>query len=138
MRKINEDIKRIKNLMNIRENEDGVEDFFKQKYTGQSGAHDEDDMAPDGMDDDSDTNEEFVENEIYEDDATATTDTTTDTSSDTGVTVKKWESGRTFGKTYMNDPKYKWESGRATGPTYKGPNAKWESGIKRDKGNPVP
>jgi hypothetical protein len=23
----------------------------------------------------------------------------------------KWESGRTFGKTYMNDPKHKWYSG---------------------------
>ena len=29
----------------------------------------------------------------------------------------KWESGRTFGKTYMNDPKYKWESGRTMGST---------------------
>ena len=31
--------------------------------------------------------------------------------------MKKWESGRTFGKTYMNDPKYKWESGRQMGKT---------------------
>jgi hypothetical protein len=31
--------------------------------------------------------------------------------------VKKWESGRTFGKTYMNDPKYVWTSGRVMGKT---------------------
>ena len=35
--------------------------------------------------------------------------------------MKKWESGRTLGKTYMNDPKYK-----------------WETGITRGHGNPVP
>ena len=29
----------------------------------------------------------------------------------------KWESGRTFGKTYMNDPKYQWTSGRQMGKT---------------------
>ena len=117
MQNLNENIKRIKNLMNI--HEDDVEKVFKQEYTGQSDAHDENDMAPDGMDDDSDTNEEFSENEIFEDDAAAT-DTTTDTTSDTGATVKKWESGRTFSKTYMNDPKYK-----------------WESGVSRGKGNPL-
>ncbi len=33
------------------------------------------------------------------------------------VANTKWESGRTFGKTYMNDPKYKWISGRAMGKT---------------------
>lgn len=27
-----------------------------------------------------------------------------------GKTPKKWESGRKFGKTYMNDPKYVWTS----------------------------
>jgi hypothetical protein len=27
-----------------------------------------------------------------------------------GKTPKKWESGRKFGKTYMNDPKYVWNS----------------------------
>ncbi len=32
----------------------------------------------------------------------------------------KWESGRTFGKTYMNDPKHK-----------------WYSGVKRGKANPA-
>jgi hypothetical protein len=34
-----------------------------------------------------------------------------------GKPVKKWESGRTFGKTYMNDPKYVWTSGRQMGKT---------------------
>ena len=34
-----------------------------------------------------------------------------DTSTASSGTVKKWESGRTFGKTYMNDPKHKWYSG---------------------------
>lgn len=34
-----------------------------------------------------------------------------------GRAVKKWESGRTFGKTYMNDPKYVWTSGRQMGKT---------------------
>ena len=29
----------------------------------------------------------------------------------------KWESGRTLGKTYMNDPKYQWTSGRQMGST---------------------
>lgn len=29
--------------------------------------------------------------------------------------VPVWASGRTFGKTYMNDPKYKWESGLTRG-----------------------
>ena len=27
-----------------------------------------------------------------------------------GKTPRKWESGRKFGKTYMNDPKYVWNS----------------------------
>ena len=29
----------------------------------------------------------------------------------------KWESGRKFGKTYMNDPKYVWKSDRNLGKT---------------------
>jgi len=53
--------------------------------------------------------------------------------------MKKWESGRTLGKTYMNDPKYKWESGRTLGKTYMNdPKYKWESGLTRSKANPVP
>lgn len=32
------------------------------------------------------------------------------TSGGSGKTPKKWESGRKFGKTYMNDPKYVWVS----------------------------
>jgi len=46
-----------------------------------------------------------------------------------GKTPKKWESGRKFGKTYMNDPKYKWTSDRVMGKTYMGdPKYKWTSG----------
>jgi len=53
--------------------------------------------------------------------------------------VKKWESGRKFGKTYMNDPKYKWSSDRVMGKTYMGdPKHKWETGLTRGHGNPVP
>lgn len=33
------------------------------------------------------------------------------------IAVTKWESGRKFGKTYMNDPNYKWSSDRAMGKT---------------------
>lgn len=33
------------------------------------------------------------------------------------IAVTKWESGRKFGKTYMNDPKYKWNSDRVLGKT---------------------
>lgn len=33
-----------------------------------------------------------------------------DSSAGSGKTPKKWESGRKFGKTYMNDPKYVWKS----------------------------
>lgn len=53
--------------------------------------------------------------------------------------MKKWESGRKFGKTYMNDPKYKWNSDRTLGKTYMmDPKYKWESGVTRSHGNPVP
>jgi hypothetical protein len=110
MKNINEDINRIKNLMNLKENEDGLEDYYKQKYTGQDGPHDEDDMAPDGMDDDSD----LGENELSEDDAAAP--------SSTGgggyPTVTKWDSGAARGKGNPIDFK-----------------KKWESGLKRGKGN---
>lgn len=51
----------------LEENEDGLEDLARQDYTGQEGPHDEDDMAPDGMDDDSDNNRsEMGESEIEE------------------------------------------------------------------------
>lgn len=33
------------------------------------------------------------------------------------VANTKWESGRKFGKTYMNDPKYVWKSDRTMGKT---------------------
>lgn len=42
------------------ENEDGLEDLARQDYTGQEGPHDEDDMAPDGMDDDSDNDRQMM------------------------------------------------------------------------------
>jgi len=42
------------------ENEDGLEDLARQDYTGQEGPHDEKDMAPDGMDDDSDNNRQMM------------------------------------------------------------------------------
>lgn len=51
-----------------------------------------------------------------------------------GKTPKKWESGRKFGKTYMNDPKYKWESGRTFGKTYMNdPKYSWTSGRQMGK-----
>jgi len=110
MKRLNEDIKRIKSLMDVSENEDGAEDFFRQEYTGQSGPHDEDDMAPDGMDDDSDVDE--------------------------GELSEEGEAAPASGGGSAGYPTVtKWESGRTLGPTYKGPNAKWESGIKRGKGN---
>lgn len=66
----------------------------------------------------------------------------TDTSSSTtssSPAMKKWESGRKLGKTYMNDPKYKWNSDRTLGKTYMmDPKYKWESGVTRSHGNPVP
>lgn len=36
-------------------------------------------------------------------------------SSSSAGTPGVWASGRTFGKTYMNDPKYKWDSGLTRG-----------------------
>lgn len=33
------------------------------------------------------------------------------------ITVTVWTSGRKYGKTYMNDPKYKWTSDRVMGKT---------------------
>ena len=40
--------------------EDAQSAYFTQKVTGQEMPHDADDMAPDGMDDDSDVNEEEI------------------------------------------------------------------------------
>jgi len=111
---LNEDIKRIKNLMNLSEM-DGLEDYFTQDYTGQKGPHDEDDMAPDGMDDDSDIEEEFTEDEISEE-GEATTTTSTGAGASTGYpTVTKWESGATRGKGNPIDFKKKWEGGLTRG-----------------------
>jgi hypothetical protein len=59
---------------------------------------------------DTDSTEELGEQE----DAAAAS--TTSTSSGGGTpSVPVWASGRNFGKTYMNDPKYKWESGLTRG-----------------------
>lgn len=44
----------------VEESEDGLEDLARQDYTGQEGPHDEDDMAPDGMDDDSDNDRQMM------------------------------------------------------------------------------
>lgn len=67
--------------------------------------------------------------EIGEQEAAAAPSGGGESSASTGKTPKKWESGRTFGKSYMNDPKYKWESGRTFGKTYMNdPKYKWTSG----------
>jgi hypothetical protein len=50
--------------------------------------------------------------------------------------VKKWESGRTMGKTY-GGPGYKWESGRTMGKTYGGSGYKWFTGLTRGHANPA-
>jgi hypothetical protein len=70
--------------------------------------------------------------EFAEQDASADT-SSSDTSSGT---VKKWESGRTMGKTY-GGPGYKWESGRDMGKTYGGSGYKWFTGLKRGHANPA-
>lgn len=50
-----------------------------------------------------------------------------------GKPVKKWESGRTLGKTY-GGPGYKWESGRKDGPTYRfDRKTTWSSGRQMGK-----
>ena len=68
--------------------------------------------------------------ELFEQDA----ESTGTSSAASGRAAKKWESGRSFGKTYMNDPKYKWESGRTFGKTYMNdPKYKWVSGRAMGK-----
>lgn len=57
---------------------------------------------------DTETTEELGEQED-------TTSTSTSSSGGGAPTVPVWASGRTYGKTYMNDPKYKWESGLTRG-----------------------
>jgi hypothetical protein len=51
----------------------------------------------------SESKEEFTEQDAAAAGASAP-------SGGSGKTPKKWESGRKFGKTYMNDPKYVWNS----------------------------
>jgi len=54
-------------------------------------------------------------------------------SAGTGKTPKKWESGRTLGKTY-GGPGYKWDSGRTFGKTYMNdPKYQWTSGRQMGK-----
>lgn len=48
----------------MKENQDSLSDLARQDYTGQEGPHDSNDMAPDGMDDDSDNNRSMMENDI--------------------------------------------------------------------------
>ena len=57
---------------------------------------------------DTETTEELGEQED-------TTSTSNSSSGGGAPTVPVWASGRTYGKTYMNDPKYKWESGLTRG-----------------------
>jgi hypothetical protein len=78
--------------------------------------------------------ESNYKSELGEDEGDTTSDTSTSTPTSTG---KKWSSGRTFGKTYMNNPSYKWESGRTMGKTYQGPGYVWDSGVSRGHANPV-
>jgi hypothetical protein len=113
MNKLNEDIKRIKNLMNLSEM-DGLEDYFTQDYTGQQGPHDEDNMAPDGMDDDSDKEEDVAESEISEE-GEATTTSSGGGASAGYPTVTRWDSGVQRGKGNPVDSKKKWESGITRG-----------------------
>ncbi len=54
---------------------------------------------------DTETTEELGEQE----------DTTSTSTGGGAPSVPVWSSGRTLGKTYMNDPKYKWESGLTRG-----------------------
>ena len=58
---------------------------------------------------DTETTEELGE---QEDSAGASTSTSTGGGA---PSVPVWASGRSYGKTYMNDPKYKWESGLTRG-----------------------
>lgn len=111
MKRLNEDIKRIKTLMGVYESEE-VDSMNVRK-----GEDDQDPVqvsGPDGMDDDSDS--DLEEGEISEEGEAA-------------------PSGGSSGGGGGYPTVTKWESGRTLGPTYKGPNAKWESGLTRGKGN---
>ena len=124
MKKLNENIERIKSLMSIFENEDGAEDYFREKYTDQSGPHDESDMAPDGMDDDSDVNEEDSDEiEIKEEGEEATSTTSTGTQTSGAGSPGSWSQGHT------------------KGPGNQTVNTKWAdivgSLLKRGHGNPL-
>ena len=110
MNRLNENIIRIKNLMKLSENEDGIEDYYKQEYTGQDGPHDEKDMSPDGMGDVSDLVGEVIDGEISEEGEAAAS-----TGGAGYPTVTKWDSGVVRGKGNPIDYKKKWESGLTRG-----------------------
>lgn len=79
----------------------------------------------------------ITKNDLDEQEAAAADTSTaggaTGGSTSTGKTPKKWESGRTFGKTYQPPP-YSWDSGRTLGKTYmKDPKYKWTSGRNMGK-----
>ena len=103
MNRLNENIIRIKNLMKLSENEDGIEDYYKQEYTGQDGPHD-------GMDYDSDLVGEVIDGEISEEGEAAAS-----TGGAGYPTVTKWDSGVVRGKGNPIDYKKKWESGLTRG-----------------------
>jgi len=69
-------------------------------------------MAPDGMDDDSDLDEEVIDGEISEEGEAAAT---TSTGGAGYPTVTKWESGVARSKGNPIDFKKKWESGLTRG-----------------------
>ena len=60
-------------------------------------------------------NTKSVDKEEFTEQDAAGGGTTTSTGGGGGKTPKRWESGRKFGKTYMNDPKYVWNSDVARG-----------------------
>jgi hypothetical protein len=81
----------------------------------------------------------FSKQEFSEQEGETSTDAGAGASSggaSTPASVKKWESGRTMGKTY-GGPGYKWESGRTMGKTYGGPGHKWFTGLQRGHANPA-
>lgn len=59
-------IKVMGNKIEVGENQDDFTALTRQDYTGQKGPHGADDMAPDGMDDDSDNNRSMM-NELSDD-----------------------------------------------------------------------
>jgi hypothetical protein len=139
MKTLQENISRIKNLMNLSE---GDTEFTKDPYGDYSDGQAPIQTGPSKygvnpnldkkMDDyDSDGMGEGEIKEEGEETTTTSTDTTTDTTTDTSsagaTTVSKWESGRKLGSTY-NGPNAKWSSNIGKGPGNKTATEKWSSG----------